>query len=220
VIAVAVAAVGFILTLSFGFADHAPAPHGVRLAVAAPAGVARELTTGLAQAAPGGFTVVAAPSAAAVTGSVRSLDVVPLPAGDRAGLSAFVFELGLLLPSVIGSVLALDTIYGALTGASAALIGVGFFGSLTFVAFVTACQAVTGLPGTGLAALGWVDLLHLAERRRTPERRAEIYATSGTAHLRQRHARQRAAVLRTGPENDSAAASGRPGSASLGTPGR
>ena len=47
-------------------------------------------------------------------------------------------------------------IFGALTGASAALIGVGFFGSLTFVAFVTACQAVTGLPGTGLAALALV----------------------------------------------------------------
>jgi len=336
-IAVAAAVIGFILTLSFGYADHAPAPHGVRLAVAAPAGVTRELTAGLAHAAPGGFTVLAAPSAQAVTRSVlaesaagglvagatgpvtivtaaaaglsqqqaitaaltaaaaslhrqaRSLDVAPLPAGDRAGLSVFVFELGLLLPSVIGSiglfllgrrfrvwwrisaavlfallaacgsVLALDAIFGALTGASAALIGVGFLGALTFVAFVTACQAVTGLPGTGLAALAFVvvgnavsggtvpfaflpggfrqvapwlpngavvaaardvvylpasnighqllvlgiwlagslavlacvDLLHLAERRRTPEREAEIYATSGTAHLRRRLARQR-----------------------------
>jgi hypothetical protein len=34
-IAVAVAVVSFILTLSYGFADHAPAPHGVRIAVAA-----------------------------------------------------------------------------------------------------------------------------------------------------------------------------------------
>ena len=63
-IAVAAAVVSLILTLSFGFADHAPAPHGVRLAVAAPAGFARELAAGLAHAAPGGFTVVAAPSAA------------------------------------------------------------------------------------------------------------------------------------------------------------
>jgi hypothetical protein len=340
-IAVAAAMVGFIITLSFGFADHAPAPHGVRIAVAAPAAVVRGLTTGLAHAAPGGFTIVAAPSAHAVADSVRSqsaagglvtaatgpvtivtagaagssqqqvitaaltaaatalhrparfLDVAPLPAGDHAGLSAFVFELGLLLPSVIGSiglfllgrhfrlwwrvtaavlfalltacgsVLALDTIFGALTGASAALIGVGFLGSLTFVAFVTACQAVTGLPGTGLAALAFVvvgnavsggtvsfpflpdgfrqvapwlpngaivsaardvvylpdgnlghpllvlgiwlacslvvlacvDLIHLAERCRTPERTAEIYATSGTAHVRQRLARRRAAAL-------------------------
>jgi hypothetical protein len=347
-VAVAAAVVGFILTLSFGFADHAPAPHGVRLAVAAPAGLVQGLAAGLAHAAPGGFTVVAAPSARAViddvlsqsaaggldtgaTGPVtivtaaaagssqqqaitaaltaaatalhrpaRSLDVAPLPASDRAGLSAFVFELGLLLPSVIGSiglfllgrrfrlwwritaafffallaacgsVLALDTIFGALTGASAALIGVGFLGSLTFVAFVTACQAVTGLPGTGLAALAFVvvgnavsggtvsfaflpdgfrqvapwlpngaivsaardvvylpdsnlghpllvlgiwlagslavlacvDLLHLAERRRTPGREAEIYATSGTAHLRQRRARQRAAAVKTAPEYD------------------
>jgi hypothetical protein len=342
-IAVAAAVACFILTLSYGFADHAPAPHGVRIAVAAPVVITKELTRGLAHADPGGFTVTAAPSAAAVRGSVlaqsaagglvaspagpvtivtagtagasqqqavktaltaaaaalhrpaRSLDVAPSPAGDRAGLSVFVFELGLLIPSVIGSiglyflgrrlrvwwrlsaavafaalaacgsVLVLDAVFGALTGAPAALIGVGFLGALTFVAFVTACQAVTGLPGTGLAALAFVfvgnavsdgtipfaflpngfrqvapwlpngaivsaardvvylpasdlvhpllvlgiwlagslavlaavDLLHLAERRRTPEREADIYATSGTVHLRQRLARQRAAALET-----------------------
>ena len=344
-VAIAAAVVGFILTLSYGFADHAPAPHGVRVAVAAPAGFVQELTAGLAHAVPGGFTVVAAPSARAVTSGVRaqsaagglvagatgpvtivtagaagssqqkaitaaltaaatalhrqarSLDVAPLPASDRAGLSVFVFELGLLIPSVIGSigifllgrrlrvwwrvtaavlyallaacgsVLALDAIFGALTGASAALIGIGFFGSFTFVAFVTACQAATGLPGTGLGALAfvlvgnalsggtvsfaflpdgfrqiapwlpngaivsaardvvylpgsdlaypllvlgiwlagslavlaYVDLLHLAERRRTPEQKAKIYATSGTAHLRQRRARQRAVAPSTQP---------------------
>jgi hypothetical protein len=338
--AIAAAVVSFVLTLSFGFADHAPSPHGVRIAVAAPAVFVRELNTGLAHAAPGGFTVVGAHSARAVLGSVRSqsaagglvtgetgpvtivtagaaglsqqqvitaaltaaatalhrparpLDVTPLPASDRAGLSVFVFELGLLVPSVIGgvglfllgrrfrlwwrvsaaalfallaacgSVLVLDTIFGALTGASAALIGAGFLGALTFVAFVAACQAVTGLPGTGLAALAlvfignavsggtvpfaflpagfrqvapwlpngaivsaardvvylpeanpghpllvlgiWlagslavlacVDLLHLAERRRAPERKAEIYATPGTAQVRQRLARRRAAA--------------------------
>jgi hypothetical protein len=343
VVAVAAAVIGFILTLSFGFADHAPAPHGVRLAVAAPPRLVLGLTAGLAHAAPGGFTVVAEPSARAVTSSVlsqqaagglvagatgpvtivtaaaagssqqqaitaalmaaatalhrqaRPLDVAPLPANDRAGLSVFVFELGLLLPSVLGSiglfvlgrrfrvwwriaaaavfavlaacgsVLVLDTILGALTGASAAVIGVGFLGSLTFVAFVAACQAVTGLPGTGLAALVFVvignavsggtvpfaflpdgfrqvapwlpngavvsaardvvylpgsdlvhpllvlgiwlagslvvvicvDLLHVAERRLAPERKAEIYATSGTAHLRRRLARHRAAALNT-----------------------
>ena len=341
--AIAAAVVSFVLALSFGFADHAPSPHGVRIAVAAPAGFVRELATGLAHAAPGGFTVVAAPSAAAAIGSVRSqsaagglvtgvtgpvtivtagaaglsqqqaitaaltaaatalhrqarpLDLAPLPASDRAGLSVFVFELGLLIPSVIGSivlfllgrrfrlwwrvtaavlfaflaacgsVLALDAIFGALTGASAALIGVGFLGSLTFVAFVIACQAVTGLPGTGLAALAFVfignavsggtvpfaflpdgfrqvapwlpngaivsaardvvylpegnpghpllvlgiwlagslavlacvDLLHLAERRRAPERKAEIYATPGTTHVRRRLALRQAAALKT-----------------------
>ena len=342
-VAVAAAVACFVLTLSYGYADHAPAPHGVRVAVAAPAGLAAELSTGLAEAAPGGFTVVAAPSAAAVAGSVlsqsaagglvaaaagpvtivtagaagpaqqqavkaallaaaaalhrpaRTLDVAPLPAGDRAGLSVFVFELGLLIPSVLasiglfflgrrlrvwwrlaaaaafallaacGSVLVLDVILGALSGAAGALAGVGLLGALTFVAFVTACQAVTGLPGTGLAALvlvfagnavsggtvpfaflpggfrqvaPWlpngaivsaardvvylpgsdlghpllvlgiwlaaslavlaaVDLLHLAERRRTPEREADIYATPGTAHLRRRLARQRTAALET-----------------------
>jgi hypothetical protein len=307
--------------------------------VAAPAGFAHELTTGLAHAEPGGFTVVATPSAHEVIDSVlsqsaagglvanatgpvrivtagaagssqqqavnaaltaaatalhrqaRPLNVAPLPASDRVGLSVFVFELGLLLPSVIGgiglfllgrrfrvwwrvsaavlfavlaacgSVLALDTIFGALTG-------IGFFGAFTFVAFVIACQAVTGLPGTGLAALAFVvvgnavsgatvsfaflpdgfrqvapwlpngavvsaardviylpdsslghpllvlgiwlagsltvltfvDLLHLSERRRAPEREAEIYATSGTAHLRQRRARRQTAAPKTETE--------------------
>jgi hypothetical protein len=337
-ISVAAALVGLILTLSFGFADHSPAPHGVRLAVAAPAGLTRELSAGLARADPGGFTVVAEPSAAAVTDSVRAqsaagglvagasgpvtivtagaagtsqqqtvtaaltaaattfhrqalpLDVAPLPVNDRAGLSVFVFELGLLIPSIIGGVglflvgqrfrvwwrlaaaalyavlvgcavvFALNVVYGALTGASAALIGVAVLGALTFVTFVAAIQAVVGLPGTGLAAIAfifignavsggtvpfaflpqgfrqiapwlpngaivaaarqvvylpdaglghsllvlgiwlagslaallWVDLLHAAERRHAPERAAEIYATSGTAHVRQRVARRRA----------------------------
>jgi len=158
----------------------------------------------------------------------------------------------------------LDTIFGALTGASAALIGVGFLGSLAFVTFVAACQAVVGLPGTGLAALafvfignaasggtvafpflpdgfrqlapwlpngaivsaardvvylpdagvshpllvlgiwlagsfavlGCVDLLHLAERRHRPEREAEIFATPGTVHIRQRLARRQATTAK------------------------
>jgi hypothetical protein len=233
--------------------------------------------------------------AAALGRQARSLDVAPLPPGDHAGLSVFVFELGLVIPSVIGSiglfllgrrlrvwwriaasvcfallaacgsVLVLDVIFGALTGAAGALIGVGFLGALTFVFFVTACQAVTGLPGTGLGALAFVvignavsgatvpfaflpdgfrevgpwlpnsaivsaarhvvyfpasgighpllvlgiwlagslavligvDRLHLAERRRAPEQEAEIYATSGTEHLRRRRARHRAAALTT-----------------------
>jgi hypothetical protein len=42
-----------------------------------------------------------------------------------------------------------------------------------------------------------VDLLHLAERRRAPDRQADIYATSGTTHLRQRLTRQHAAALET-----------------------
>jgi hypothetical protein len=42
-----------------------------------------------------------------------------------------------------------------------------------------------------------VDRLHLAERRRAPEREAEIYATSGTVHLRQRLARRRPAAPET-----------------------
>lgn len=233
-IPVAAALVGLIFTLSFGFADHAPAPHGARLAVSAPASFTRELSAGLAHADPGGFSVVPEPSGQAVADSVRAesaagglvagpggpvtivtadaagasqqqavtaaltavaatshrqarpLDVAPLPASDKAGLSIFVFEVGLLIPSIIGGillflagrrfriwwriaaaalyaalaacavVLVLDVVYGALTGAGAALIGVGVLGALTFVTFVAACQAVVGLLGTGVAALVFV----------------------------------------------------------------
>jgi hypothetical protein len=51
-----------------------------------------------------------------------------------------------------------------------------------------------------------VDLLHLAERRRAPEQKAEIYATSGTAQLRQRRARRRTAAPETVVEHNSPAA--------------
>jgi len=129
-------------------------------------------------------------SALAASKSMRRptklLDVAPLPSGDRAGLSSFVFGLGLLIPSVIGSVglflvgmrlrlwwrvlaatlfallaacggvLAIDTVLGALTGSSGALIGIGFLGALSFVLFVAALQAVVGLPGTALAAVTFI----------------------------------------------------------------
>jgi hypothetical protein len=276
---------------------------------AGPAGPVTIVTAGAAGTSQQqAITAALTAAATALHRQARSLDVAALPAGDRAGLSVFVFELGLLLPSVLGSigvfllgrrfrlwwrvaaaflfalltacgsVLALDAILGALTGAGAALIGVGFLGALTFVA---ACQAVTGLPGTGLAALVFVvvgnavsggtvpfaflpdgfrqvapwlpngaivsaardvvylhhsdpvhpllvlgiwlagslvvlacvDLLHLAERRRAPEREAEIYATSGTAHLRQRLARQRAASLSAEATYDTSQPSAPPPSA-------
>jgi len=116
----------------------------------------------------------------------RPLDAVPLSSEDRAGLSSFVFSLGLLIPSVIGglglfllgmrlrlwwriaaatlfaafaaagAVLAMDTIFGALTGSGGALIGIGFLGALSFVLFVAALQAVVGLPGTALAAVTFI----------------------------------------------------------------
>ena len=116
----------------------------------------------------------------------RSRDAAPLSSGDRAGLSSFVFGLGLLLPSVLGGiglfllgmrlrlwwrvaaatlfallaacggVLAMDTMLGALTGAGGALIGIGFLGALSFVLLVAALQAVVGLPGTALAAVAFI----------------------------------------------------------------
>jgi ABC-2 family transporter protein len=234
VVAVAAAFVGFVITLSFGYADHDPKPHDVRVAVNAPPGVRAKVAAGLEQVKPGGFDLVSVPSARAATQSVRSqasvggfivppvgavtivtagaagvsqqqaitaaftaaaqamhrpvksFDVVPLPRGDSAGLASFVFGLGLLLPSVLGGlglflvgmrlrvwwraaaatllaalvacagVLALDAVLGALTGAGGAMIGIGFLGSLSFVLFVAALQAVVGLPGTALAAVAFI----------------------------------------------------------------
>ena len=228
------AILGLVITLSFGYADHDPKPHGVRIAIAAAPAVSAKVAAGLEHAEPGGFHLVRERSAEAATQSVRaqsttaallvpasgpntivtagaegvlqqqaltaaltaasrsmgraanSLDVAPLPSGDRTGLSSFVFGLGLLIPSVLGGlglfllgsrlrlwwrvaaatlfallvacggVLAIDTILGALTGASAALIGIGFLGALSFVLFVAALQAVVGLPGTALAAVAFI----------------------------------------------------------------
>lgn len=228
----AVAALG--ITLSFGYADHAPTPHGVRVEVFASPAATSAVTADLRRAKPGGFDVISVDSAKAAVHGVRSqstagalivppsgpntivtataegtmqqavlvdalssasaamhrktaaLDVAPLPAGDTLGLSSFVFGIGLLIPSVLGSVglfllgrrsriwwrvsaavlfallaacagvLAIDTVLGALTGAGGELIGVGFLGSLTYVLLVAALQAVVGLPGTGLAAIGVV----------------------------------------------------------------
>ncbi|HTP19797.1 MAG TPA: ABC transporter permease [Solirubrobacteraceae bacterium] len=233
-IAVFAAVLGLVITLSFGYADHDPKPHGVRIAAAAPPAVGARVAAGLQHNEPGGFDVVTAPNAPAAIHSVRSqssaaalivpprgpvtivtagaegalqqqavttaltaaarsmhraakpLDVAPLASGDRSGLSSFVFGLGLLIPSVLGGVglflfgmrlrlwwrvgaatlfallaacggvLAIDTILGALTGASGALIGIGFLGALSFVLLVAALQAVVGLPGTALAAVAFI----------------------------------------------------------------
>lgn len=233
-IAVFAGLLGLGIALSFGYADHDPKPHDVRVAVGAAPAVRAKVTAGLEHAAPGGFDLVTVASDQAATDGVRSqttagalivpangavtivtagaegvlqqqaitaaltaasrsmhrptksLDVAPLSAGDRSGLSSFVFGLGLLIPSVIGGiglfllgmrlrlwwrvaaatlfallaacggVLALDTVLGALTGASGALIGIGFLGALSFVLFVAALQAVVGLPGTGLAAVAFI----------------------------------------------------------------
>lgn len=235
VIAVVAAVLGLGITLSFGYAEHDPKPHNVRVAEAAAPAVGAKLADGLQRAQPGGFDLVSAPNARAAIQSVRSqasagalivppsgaativtagaesvlqqqaltaaltaasqsihrrpgrpLDVVPLSSGDRAGLSSFVFGLGLLLPSVIGGVglflvgrrlrlwwrvagatvfallaacggvLAIGPVLGALTGASGALLGIGFLGALSFVLFVAAVQAVGGLPGTALAAVAFI----------------------------------------------------------------
>jgi len=233
-IAVFAALLGFGITLSFGYADHAPQPHGVRIAVVAPPAAGAKVAAGLQKAEPGGFDLVSVPSARDARRSVRAqvsagalivpadgavtivtagadgvlqqqaitaaltagaqamhrqvkpLDVAPLSSEDRAGLSSFVFGLGLLIPSVIGCVgifllgmrlrlwwrvaaailfallcacgcvLAIDTVLAGLTGAGGELIGIGFLGALSFVLFVAALQAIVGLPGTALAAVAFI----------------------------------------------------------------
>ena len=113
--------------------------------------------------------------------AVQIIDLVPLPAGDHAGQSSFVFEIGLLIPGVIGSVgfyllgrrarlwvrvaaatgyavlasvlgvVVLDAGLGALTGSPWTLIAIGTLVAAAFVLTVAALHALFGLPGTAIA---------------------------------------------------------------------
>ena len=104
--------------------------------------------------------------------TAKSLDVAPLSKSDRAGLSSFVFGLGLLIPSVLGSVglfllgmrlrlwwrvaaatlfallaacggvLAIDTILGALLGLMQGVLAVIVFVLVT-IAFFPGSQWLT-----------------------------------------------------------------------------
>jgi hypothetical protein len=230
-IAIAAAVAGALLTLSFTYADHEPVPHGVRIAVVAPAPVTDHIAAGLRHTTPGAFRVIAVPSAAAARTALRDQqargalvlqgggraqiltagaagsalaqvvttvlghvaaaaharpsvqDVEPPSAGDRSGLVTFVFELGLLVPSVVGSVglylvglrrrvwwrvwaawlfaaliaalgtLIVATGFGALPGHWAAVFGIGMLGALSFVLATAAAQATIGLPATALMAI-------------------------------------------------------------------
>ena len=110
------------------------------------------------------------------------VDLAPLPPSDRAGQSSFVFEIGLLIPGVIGSVgfyllgrrarlwvrvaaaigysvlasasgvLVLDVWLGALTGSPWTLLATGALAAAAFVLTVAALHALFGLPGTAVAA--------------------------------------------------------------------
>jgi hypothetical protein len=115
--------------------------------------------------------------------AVRDLDVVPLPIGDRVGQTSFVYEFGLLIPGVIGSVgfyllgrrvrlwlrvgaaigyaalasafgvLVLDVCLGALTGSPWMLMATGTFVAAAFLLTMAAVHALFGLPGTALGAV-------------------------------------------------------------------
>jgi hypothetical protein len=230
-VAIAAAVAGALLTLSFTYADHEPAPHGVRIALVAPRPATDHIAAALRQAAPGAFRVIAVPSAAAArvalhdqqvrgalvlqgghraqiltAGAAGSAlaqvvttalghvaaaaharasvqDVVPPSGADRSGLVTFVFELGLLVPSVVGSVglylvglrrrvwwrvaaswlfaalvaalgtLVVATGFGALPGHWAAIFGIGMLGALSFILATAAAQATLGLPATALMAI-------------------------------------------------------------------
>ena len=114
--------------------------------------------------------------------AVRAVDLVPLPAGDRSGQASFVFEIGLLIPGVIGSVgfylvgrrerlwvrvaaatgyavlaaaigvLMLDVVLGALKGSPWLLLATGTLVAATFVLTAAAIHTLFGLPGTAIAA--------------------------------------------------------------------
>jgi hypothetical protein len=233
-IAILAALAGGLRTLSFAYADHEPAPHGISVAVVAPPAAVAHVAHGLNHAAPGGFDVVALRSASAADAALRAQrirgalvlraggdphraqvltasaagpslaqvvqtalsaaaraagarpavrDVVGLPARDRTDLSIFVYELGLLIPSVIGSVgiyligrrsrvwwrataallyavlvagfgtLIVDAGFGALTGAWLPLFGIGVLGALAFALPISGAQATLGLPAMAPMAL-------------------------------------------------------------------
>lgn len=234
VVALAATCVGLLISLSFGYANHSPRPHNVRLEIVGPAVAAQHIQIGLDHAMPGGFEVVHASSVgiarraildqkaagaliippagptttltagadgltlsqaviSALGASSRALgrptvvhDLVPLPRSDRAGLTAFVFELGLLIPCVLVSlaiflvariqrvwyrvaaawvfillvsaanVVAQYAILGSFRTAPLASYGIAVLGCAAFVLFVAACQAVIGVSGTALGAVGFI----------------------------------------------------------------
>jgi hypothetical protein len=71
-IAFIAAVMGLGITLSFGYADHDPSPHEVRVSVVAAPAVVAQVAAGLQRAEPGGFDVMGAPSARAAVQAVRS----------------------------------------------------------------------------------------------------------------------------------------------------
>jgi hypothetical protein len=114
--------------------------------------------------------------------TVRDVDLVPLPIGDRVGQSSFVYEFGLLIPGVISSVgfyllgrrvrlwlrvcaaigyaalasafgvFVLDVCLGALTGSSWMLLATGTLVAAAFLLTMAALHALFGLPGTAIGA--------------------------------------------------------------------
>jgi hypothetical protein len=229
VVGAAAAVFSCLFVLSFGYAQHAPRPHDVRVDVVGRTGVEERVRLALDDAAPGAYDVRPAatetearthlqhmttsgalveradgdvevltagaggvPLQQAVERSlgavavaqghhVAVVDVVPLPDDDRAGLSTFALDLGLLVPALVGAmgifiagrrtriwtrvvgalvyavlaaalaVVMLDPVLGALTGAPWALFGDAVMIAGAFVLAVVALQSLFGLPGTALA---------------------------------------------------------------------
>jgi hypothetical protein len=164
--------------------DYGFLSDGETTALVAPATGAVRLLTAGAGGGPLQQAVIEALGAVAHAQArpVQLVDVVALPDGDRAGIGSFAFELGLLVPAVVGATgffligrrspiwirvlgaltyavlaavlatLMLDAGLGALTGAPWALLGDAVLAAATFVLSVVALNSLFGLPGTGIAA--------------------------------------------------------------------
>jgi hypothetical protein len=234
IVALSAACVGFVISLSFGYANHSPKPHDVRIDAVGPAAAAARIQAGVDHDSPGGFIVtrvssmstarnqvldqnvggaLIVPRAGATTiltaaaagptlqqtvvsaleASSRAIgrssavhDLVPLPNADRSGLTSYVFELGLLIASIIVSVglflvgrndriwyrvaaacgfvllvsaadvIAQYAILGSFSTAPLASYGIAIFGGASFVLFVAACQAVFGFSGTVVGAVVFI----------------------------------------------------------------
>ncbi|BEP15818.1 DUF3533 domain-containing protein [Acidothermaceae bacterium B102] len=153
--------------------------------VVSPSGPAELITAGAGGMSAQQTVTTALTAVAKAEGrTVRSVDVAPLPVGDRAGQSSFVYEIGLLIPGVIGSVgfyllgrrarlwvrvaaatgyavfsstlgvLVLDLGLGALTGSPWTLIATGSLVAAAIVLTVATLHALLGLPGTAVAGGG------------------------------------------------------------------
>lgn len=107
VLGAAAAVFSCLFVLSFGYAQHAPHPHDVRIDVVAPSGAAEQVGRALDAAAPGAFDVRAVPSEAVAQRHLRHMTTsgafVDAPGGAARVLTAS--AAGVPLQQVVGKAL-------------------------------------------------------------------------------------------------------------------